>query len=346
MNQKLIISIMFIGILLASLVLAQEEYTLRVTLEQADSNKEVKNVLTAITILDREKNTEKTISTFVRNNPAILSLPKGTYHLTWRIDDLQTPGKDFYGEQEIVLDKNVDKEVMLFPVGSVKGVVYDKLNNLVSKAALKVECSRDYGEKSPLQTDKVGSFALVYAPIGECTLTATAHDAAGTTKITIDQGSSQNIEIRLDKPVIGEQNNGAALIVILFIILVLAGIALLIWKPWKQKQHAHHATVHHPEAEEKPEEIQQQKMGKRTTDILNTLNEKEKKVVQFLLDNHEESTQAKIRYGTAIPKTSLARIFVGLQNKRIITIESFGKLKKIKLTVWFLEREDNGENRK
>lgn len=345
MNRTLIITL--VGILLcSSLVLAQEEYVLRVTLEQADTNKEVKNVLTAITILDKEKNTEKTISTFVRNNLAVLTLPKGTYQLTWRVDDLQTPGKDFYGTQEILLDKNQDKEVMLFPVGSVKGVVYDKLNNLVSKAALKVECGRDYGEKIPPQTDKVGSFALLYAPIGECAITATSRDAVGTTKITIDQGSSQNVEIRLDRAVIEEQDNGAVFIVMLFIIIIVAVAAIIIWKPWKQKQPIHHAPQHHQQTEEKPEETQQQKMGKRTTDVLNTLNEKERKVVQFLLDNNEESTQAKIRYGTAIPKTSLARIFVGLQNKRIITIESFGKLKKIKLTPWFLEKEDEAENGK
>ena len=69
---------------------------------------------------------------------------------------------------------------------------------------------------------------------------------------------------------------------------------------------------------------------------MKTLKDRERKVVEFLLENENKSTQSKIRYETTIPKTSLIRIFESLENKNIIKIERVGKLKKIELTEWFL----------
>ncbi len=323
----------------AFLVYAQEEQTIKITLKQAEGNKEVKDVLVSIVIVEKPSGAERTISSFIRNNPITLRLPKGEYLLAFKIDNLQTPGKDFYGEQEILLEKQVEQEVIVFPVGSLKGVVYDNLNNLVSKAKLNIECSKAYGEKAPEETDKVGSFSMDYAPIGECTITATARNAAGRGKITVDKGASQNIEIRLDRAVISEEGNGWMLFFIGIGVVILGAVGWYGWNYWKKtKQVKPH---HKPEEKE---EVQRQPeiaiVSKRAQDIVNTLNEKENKVVAFLLKSDHQSTQAKIRYETAIPKTTLVRIFMSLQNKKVISIETIGKLKKIKLTDWFLGKEN------
>ena len=70
---------------------------------------------------------------------------------------------------------------------------------------------------------------------------------------------------------------------------------------------------------------------------MKTLNEKEKKVVDFLIEN-KETTQAKIYRNTGISKASLSRTTFSLENKRIIETQKIGKLKKIKLSKWFLKR--------
>ena len=77
----------------------------------------------------------------------------------------------------------------------------------------------------------------------------------------------------------------------------------------------------------------------RAKDVIETLNEKEKKIVNYLLEHENKGVQSSIRHETGIPRTSLARCLKSLQIKKIIEVEKFGKAIKIKLTDWFLEKE-------
>ncbi|MBI1972909.1 hypothetical protein HYS50_02805 [Candidatus Woesearchaeota archaeon] len=328
-------------LVLPSVIEAQEEHKLQLILKQAENSKEVDNVLANIIILDKETNDERMISSYVQKNPVTMSLQQGRYAFIFKIDSLQTPGKDYYGEIEIDLERDTAREVIVFPVGSFDGVVYDTLDNLVSRAALKIECNKEYGEKPPGTTDKVGSFAMAYAPIGECLITATSHNAVGSQRMKVEKGMSQHIELKLNKPVIAPAFPYTTTILI-FIILGGAGTLIILFLR-RQKKTLHHTPQEVVPKQETQEKVQKQPtshLGKRTQDIINTLNEREKKVVTLLLEQHHQSTQAKVRYGTGIPKTSLVRIFTSLQNKKIISVETIGKLKKIKLTDWFLEKED------
>ena len=335
--KKQIWLLMLVTLAMSMLVQAEEQ-TIKLTLKQAEGNKEIKDVLVNIIVVEKESKEERVISSFIRSNPITLRLEQGNYLLKFQIDDLKTPGKDYYAEQEIALDKSLDQEIIAFSVGSVKGVVYDTLNNLVSEALLKVECSKEYGEKFPEETDRVGSFSITYAPLGECVITATANRAVGSGKVTVEKGVSHTLEIRLNRAVISEGGNGWIIFWSIVIIVLLGGAGWFGWKYWQKRP----KIVHMPLSQEKKQEEQQseEKISKRTQDILNTLNEKEKKVVMFLLNHQHTSTQAKIRYESGIPKTTLVRIFISLQNKKIISIETMGKLKKIKLTNWFLDKEN------
>jgi uncharacterized membrane protein len=77
-------------------------------------------------------------------------------------------------------------------------------------------------------------------------------------------------------------------------------------------------------------------------DILTALGKKEQQVVRFMLKEQDISdkkrfylSQASIVRGADIPKTSLVRIFDSLEQKNILKIEKFGKMKKISFTDWF-----------
>ncbi len=339
LNLKKQLWILVLCLAVASTLVYAEEQTIKLTLKQAEGNKEIKDVLVNLIVVEKESREERIISSFIRSNPITLRLEQGTYLLKFQIDDLKTSGKDYYAEQEIVLDKSIDQEIIAFSVGSVKGVVYDALNNLVSEALLKVECSKEYGEKFPEETDRVGSFSLDYAPLGECVITATANRAVGSGKIIVEKGGSHTLEIRLNRAVISEGGKGWIIFWSIIVVSILGGAGWFGWKYWKKRQKI---TQHTQQSQEKKQEEQklEEKHSKRTQDILDTLNEKEKRIVMFLLNNQNTSTQAKIRYETGIPKTTLVRIFTSLQNKKIITIETIGKLKKIKVTNWFLEKEN------
>jgi len=93
---------------------------------------------------------------------------------------------------------------------------------------------------------------------------------------------------------------------------------------------ASESLAHSRETEDKGE------LNPRARDIMKTLNEREAKIATFLLGNNHKSTQASIRNGTGIPKTSLARSFAMLESKNVVKIETIGKLKKVELTDWFL----------
>lgn len=339
MHNKIVL-LLLLGVLLISGASAQEDHKLQITLKEAASNKEVNNVLVNIVIINKETGNERMVSSFVQQNPITMSLPQGEYVLIFKIDSLQTPGKDYYGELEAPLEDDVIKEAIVFPVGSLDGIVLDQLDNLVSKAILKISCNKEYGEKAPTTTDKVGSFQMAYAPIGECLITATSHNAVGTQRITVEKGMAKHLEIKLNKPVIAQ---ASPYVLILIIIMVVAGGSIVFFLFKRYKKGRMHTAKEEKELGILAKGVEQPKekhLGKRTQDVLNTLNEREKRVVTFLLEQNHQSTQAKIRYETGIPKTSLVRIFTSLQNKKVITIESIGKVKKIKLTDWFLEKED------
>lgn len=340
LKQQKQLWIVVLCLVIAATVASAEEQVIKITLKQAEGNREIENVLVNLIVVDKESNSERNIPSFIRSNPITLRLEQGEYSLKFQIDDLSTPGKDYYVKQEISLNNPLEQEIIAFPVGSIKGVVYDTLNNLVSEALLKVECSKEYGGQFPEETDRVGSFSLDYAPLGECIITATANRAAGSGRITVEKGQSHTLEIRLDSAVISEGGNSWS---IFWSVIILVVIGVAGWFGWNYWQKRAKPTTQQKKAIQESNSIEQnqeEKRSKRTQDIINTLNEKEKKIITFLLNNQHMSTQAKIRYETGIPKTTLVRIFTSLQNKKVITIETVGKLKKIKLTNWFLDKEN------
>jgi len=54
--------------------------------------------------------------------------------------------------------------------------------------------------------------------------------------------------------------------------------------------------------------------------------------MEFLLQNDRSASQAKIRHGTKIPRTSLARVLNKLESKKLIIIEKEGKMVNIHLS--------------
>jgi len=211
---------------------------------------------------------------------------------------------------------------------TIKGVVLDSLDNLVSGAELKADCL----EGENFTTDKFGSFRIESVPKGGCRVYATFGEGVGFEDVYVEN-ETVDLEIKLDKTIVklSERNNDW-LVVLGMGILILIIILLYLKRLSKKEKKLEKKEI----KEEK--EIKELKQ-KRVQDILKTLDKKEREVVKFLLENNYKSSQAKIRHGTGITRTSLARRLKNLEAKNIVSVERLGKLVKVKLTNWFLEKE-------
>mgnify|MGYP001595203101 FL=1 len=299
-------------------IFAQEHYELTYSLKDLENKQKIKDILVEITAVNKDTGEEYTLTNFITNNQITIHREKGNYNIIIKVDDLNTDGKDYYYESTLDLKENTQKEALLFSTGTLRGSVVDNLNNLV-KADLRFECSKDYGEKLR-STDKYGYFNVNYMPIGNCRIIASKGDSIGLSDIKIEKGEVTEVQIKLDK---SKKSN---LLVYIFALILIIVIVILFSK-FKRNKPIKKSLI-------KKEET----ISKRTKDITKTLNEKELVVVSFLLQNKYKSTQANIMHNTQIPKTTLIRILDSLKNKKIIEIVTFGKLKKVNLTNWFLDK--------
>jgi len=267
-----------------------------------------------------------------------LRLYKGVYDITLKVDKIETNGRDYFIKFDQNVDNKVTRTVYLFSAGSVIGNIYDKKENAIKGAQIKFRCSKDYGDTGNIISDDFGSFSSYWLPIGSCRICAVHGSNVGCSDIEIKKGELNDIDITLSNGVISGANFGVIIIIVVVILFVVfIGINYINKK--KKKSDIKEKPKIEEKKEVRKEDIKDKGLSSRTRDIIQTLKEKEINVVNLLIENNNKSTQAKIRYATGIPKTSLARILLALELKKIIKIERIGKLKKVELTSWFLGKE-------
>jgi len=287
-------------------------------LKDANTNEDISHV--AIYVNINGQNIDQYISDELKIN-----LDNGKYSITIRGDDLSTPGNDYYKKTDIVVENNLIQEIFVYPVGTVKGIVKDNLDNIVGDAELKFECTPNPEITFPSKTDKFGGFYANFVPTGKCKIFASYNGGIGFKEVDIIKGNLEDIEINLDKSIISKEGN----------ILFQLGITLLIIVALLIAYFRKEIEFHFFKKKEKPKET----INKRAKDVIETLNEKEKKIVNYLLEHEHKGVQSSIRHETGIPRTSLARCLKSLEIKKIIEVEKHGKAVKIKLTDWFLLKE-------
>ncbi len=260
-------------------------------------------------------------------NSSSVYVPKisGEHAFTALLDSSSTPAVDYYGSKKIPASET-SLNFMVFPVGYLQGKVLDTEGNLIPKAKLSFACFSSIAVEYPEKTDDIGFFSVKYAPIGTCSLIASSGEAVGTAEFEIKTGEVTNVEVVLGKKVAGS-NLG---IYLLGAIGIIVFAVISFWGLWWWKKRAV------PKIKEKATSETEKSVPQQTHVILQTLNDKEKSVVQFLLENNNQASQAKIRYATHIPRTSLARVLDSLQRKKLVEVDKDGKMVDVKLTKLFL----------
>ncbi|MBU0615344.1 MAG: winged helix-turn-helix transcriptional regulator [Nanoarchaeota archaeon] len=255
-----------------------------------------------------------------------LELDDGTYIISLLIDDLDTPGMDYYGMQEVIVKDTIIQRFLVFPVGSLNGMVKDQLDNVIPNAKIKFECSKDIDIDYPEYTDNFGTFN-VEAPEGICTVYARSGTKVAAGQITIEKGQMSEVDLKIQKSYFPTVELVAVLVIVCMIVLAIISI-----KKRKVKT-----------KDKIKQEIQKGKikLGKRAKDIIETLRDREKDIVNLLIENGG-MTQAKLHHETGLAKSSLFRAIQSLENKQVITTRKSGKVKHVQLSDWFLETANQG----
>ncbi len=325
--------ILLLALVLLPLVSAEPlEATL--LFKDANTNKAVANVPLVLTATNIQTSETLRFARFIDERGfAKIDLSPGSWNIDAKVDLPKTPGYDYFGEQTISTDKSKTETMFLVPGGTLRGTVVDNLDNVVGLAELKFDCP-SASMQYPSSTDKFGIFIIEWLPLGTCAISARYGKAVGSQTITITQGEVANIEIKLDKTIVTKTDATVWSIPVIATIVIIIMIILIKRSKQKKIKPAKTTIKQKPTKKTKKEP----EVNKRAHDIIKTLNAREKQVVEFLLQNPDTS-QAKIYNNTGIAKTSLARILQSMTHKNIITTEKIGKLKKVKLTAWFMGKE-------
>lgn len=305
-------------------------------------------------------------------------LSEGRWDFKIEIDDFQTPALDYYIIHSLNLEDDIAQNIYLLRVGNIKGIVKDNSDKLVSNAKIKFECERD-DFIGILESDLFGTFSTKIAPEGNCKVYATYGDSVGITEVIVEKGKVSDVTVVLDQKVVFFDINNIITIVLLSVIGVISLFIIVKYLKSKTKEKQKEATdlnkttqnennddirkaeveisSYEPEHKEQSKKSSEEQKGddiveidysfsgekhhisKRSIDILNSLSNGQKKVVEFLLEEGNHSSQARISRVGKIPKSTLHRYLSELEEKNIIQKkEDFGQ-NRVFLTDYFLSEK-------
>jgi len=303
--------------------------TLKITLKDYNTKSIVGDTHANLIIVNKKTERKLNILRYVPSNGIIeISLEPSQYTITLTIDIINTQGYNYFFESDFDILEDIEKEVYLLPIGSVIGIVYDNQGNVIRNAKVNFKSNKGYCNVEEISTDNFGLFN-VNLPVGSCKISAIYGNYVGYITIEIEHGNLAEAEIKLDKNI--SSSNLIFYVIIFFVVFIFAAYFI---NSGKLKRG--NLKIKEIKKDDNKRNIIEEP---RTKDIINTLNDKESVVVNFLLEHENKSTQSKLKYEVNIPKTTLSRLLEKLELKNIIKIEKFGKAKKIELTGWFLGKK-------
>ena len=255
-------------------------------------------------LLNVELNEENKQYYIEKGKDLILNLEQKDYEIKILANRQGTSGYDYYSSFSLeTIDSSQIKVVYLYPVGSLYGTVKDSLDNVIFGAELNFECDEAFPVEYPKTSDSFGAFSLT---------------------------------IKLDHSRI---KRGVNYFLIAGIIVVLV-LAVLIYyfrkKIFPSKIEVYHAPKEASTEKEFTIENLPVKFGQRGQDLIKTLRDNEKRIVLFLAEQEKPVHLSLIHYKTGLSKGSLSRNIDSLESKNIIETHMEGKVRKIRLSEWFL----------
>ncbi|MBU1198154.1 hypothetical protein KJ765_06645 [Candidatus Micrarchaeota archaeon] len=282
------------------------------------------------------------------------ALPTGSWHLMVTVNDRDTNADDYASFRTLEVTGAKDHQIGLLSVGSVSGVVVDSQGKVVEGALVRMQCLgsnevlRSFeAEAGDLITDEFGSFIIPLVPTRSCRLLGSKTAEVGFLELRLEPGEYLNARLSLneqkapvDPPEPVMDYTPLGLIALLF--LVLGGGYYFLARKNREPPKVHHVThkvsrssKHSPQKTDSKTISLTPKMRA----ILNTLQDNERRTVEFLLEERGRARFSKVFYKLLIPKTTLSRVIFALESKKIIETRKFGKVRELKLTEWFLSEK-------
>ncbi len=352
--SKFFIVALFLIILCATFQLAygKNAKELSFILREFKTGNEIKNGRVEVSATSSEMH--KDFKFNLKNESRItMNLDDGTWDFVIAIDDDRTPSYDYFVKHHIESNwSDKFQTIYLFPVGAVNVRVEDINGNLISNAHVKIECLENRFLKVDTKTDVFGMASNEIVPVGNCSALASFNDAAGITSFNTIKGRIKNVIITLDKRVVSEN---LFIKKYLFLLIIGGGLVLIILllrkkivhqnkkerekKDEKSGVELYHSIEIDDNAESefiKETETQPKVIPAKLEQVMKTLPQKEKAVIEYLMSHNFSAKRSKVRYDLMIPKTTFSRIIKNLEAKKIIIVERDSKPSKLKINFEFL----------
>lgn len=252
-----------------------------------------------------------------------------------------------FAQEEILLQVNLFDDGSALIVGSstidpqIQDIEYEKKDQtfygytqeMTSKSGSKWTFS--LGLDQEFSSSYVKIILPEDAKIGDIDSNMDSFTSIGGTNIIIEfTGTNLVPEIGFDYEIGITEKGGDNSIYFLIGAVIAAGIIILIWLFFRKKK----GKKKEKGEPRKEKEKQTQKTGKRKINALAeklkpiraTLNERENQIIKELLE-HKKLKQNQLQHLTKIPKVSLSRHLVNLENKNLILKKSLGKTNIIQI---------------
>jgi len=298
----------------------------------------------------------------------------GNWFLHAEIDFPETRGSDYAAALTLNASRDANQTIYFQRVTSASGSVAWDDNESIANALVEVRCLQDFYElkelnaetsalfeaANALRADASGSFLIKFAPVGACTFTATAPGAgneSASALVDLKEGELANIALKIKRktiaPSFSNQLVWLALLALALLVVAWSGREYLKKKKAPYGKTAEKETEAKKEAEakaarwrgetraEKPGQAAGQeklKPTKKMRNVMNALNERERRIVETLIANDGRLKQNKIFRETLIPKTSLSRALDSLERRNVVRLTPDGNTQLVELTEWFTSK--------
>lgn len=250
------------------------------------------------------------------------SAPQTAYLL---YDDAATPAPD--AEWSGSLETAQPILVRLAPIAEVAGTAFASDGKPAAGATVELRCAGGFARNAT--ASEAGGFAFSRVPAAKCMLSSVQNGESSKGEFELTQGMLYVAELRLGKEIP----------VYIWLGLV-AALAAGLWLAFGRKKPAS------PEEKKgrqskmaKPAKPAASSPSKRQSDLLATLDPKEKRIVEYVMHYSPAAVKvAKLRRELLIPKTSLTRTLQALERKQFLSLEMMGARQYVKLHEFFSEK--------
>ncbi|VVB57747.1 Uncharacterised protein [Candidatus Anstonella stagnisolia] len=305
-----------------------------------------------------EKGTSVQAASPVRSGIAYAYLDRGDWEGIVEVDDPLTPAYDYALAFNTSVSSDANTTLSLYEISSTNLRIHDEAGLLVPSVSVSLDCVRvPPSEKNKFPKDALsatsspeGTLLLRHVPIGNCYIYAAKDNRVGMISVNSSRGEIVERTAVLKDKVKDDMLSSLPFFVVLIAALIIMyfifvkkkgdenGEAPQHGKPIRSEGTASHeekARTAKPHEEgkqipDKPSSVSAEKLS----GILNTLDAREKKIVELVRKNGGQMKQSKIYHTLLYPKASLSRMLRSLERKNIITLEPFGNSKSVRLSDW------------